>query len=296
MPCLPVIMVTQSNFRFMKVSHFFPFVFITVTDSSEIGKRKQFYDPYNDYADLWWISTSRAWKISKSLSILCDKVLPPVIISIKNLTSPKLSTLEAADNDEHNLRETFLFQFLSTGLRSVVTILLHEEIHKICENIVTVRSAEVVNHDSFVCCIISHEAEGRKIFTNDSLTVYCCKTDGLWNSTGEIKDVLHSGLYNMRSGRDEGVSVPAGGKQVIPVFTISKRADVFIGFATPPDTWQQQRQKFSLHWDTLPNLLWKCKVHASGRYVHHKVAEKGMLLQIGARSSTHSLQKCLLFS
>ena len=89
MPCLPVIMVTQSNFRFMKVSHFFPFVFITVTDSSEIGKRKQFYDPYNDYADLWWISTSRAWNISKSLSILCDKVLPPVIISIKNLTSPQ---------------------------------------------------------------------------------------------------------------------------------------------------------------------------------------------------------------
>ena len=223
------------------------------------------------------------------------KCYPLSLLVSRTWHLPKLSTLEAADNDEHNLRETFLFQFLSTGLRSVVTILLHEEIHKICENIVTVRSAEVVNHDSFVCCIISHEAEGRKIFTNDSLTVYCCKNDGLWNSTGEIKDVLHSGLYSMRSGRGEGVSVPAGGKQVIPVFTISKRADVFIGFATPPDTWQQQREKFSLHWDTLPNLLWKCKVHASGRYVHHKVAEKGMLLQIGARSSTHSLQKCLLF-
>ena len=46
-----------------------------------------------------------------------------------------------------------------------------QEIRQTFENIVTVRSAEFANHDSFVCCIISHGAMGKKIFTSDSLTV-----------------------------------------------------------------------------------------------------------------------------
>ena len=113
-----------------------------------------------------------------------------------------------------------------------------KEIRQTFENIVTVRSAEFANHDSFVCCIISHGGVGKKIFTSDSVTVdlnddIASKLMDCETLKGKPKMFF---IQTCRRGeRDGGALVPAGEQQVLSVFRIPKRADVCFGFATSPD-------------------------------------------------------------
>ena len=144
----------------------------------------------------------------------------------------KLSTLEAADNDEYNLRKTFRFLGYEVELYQDYTA---QEICQTFENIVTVRSAEFAGRDSFVCCIISH-GEEKKIFGHDSLTVdlnYDIASKLMDCATLQVKAKML--FIQACQGRDGGALVPAGEQQVLPVFRIPKRADIFFGFATSPD-------------------------------------------------------------
>ena len=151
------------------------------------------------------------------------------------------------------------------------------EICQTFESIVTVQSAEFSNHDGFVCCIISHGGVGKKIFTSDSLTL-------------DLNDDIASKLMSCetlqgkpklffiqicgRSRRDGGALVPAGEQQVLPVFRIPKRADIFFGFATSPDfvafTEKYRNNRSSAYIETLrPTICENAKCMPSGGYGHH---------------------------
>ena len=220
-----------------------------MTDSSEIlnvDKRKRFeaHDPYGcDYTEGIKLTFDEFQPVEreKYRSHNPSYVMKrhphgiAVIFRNKNFTSPKLSTLEAADNDEYNLKETFRFLGYKVEIYRDHTA---QEIRQTFENIVTVRSAEFANHDSFVCCIISHGAMGKKIFTSDSLTVDL--NDDIASklmdcATLQGKPKLFFIQACRRSGRDGGALVLAGEQQVLPVFRIPRRADIFFGFATSPD-------------------------------------------------------------
>ena len=157
-----------------------------------------------------------------------------VIIRIKNFTCPNLPTLEAADNDEYNLRETFRFLGYKVEVYRDCTA---KEIQQIFKKIVKVRSAEFADHDSFVCCIISHGGKGRKIFANDGLKVdlnkhIASKLTACENLKRKPKMLF---IQACRGGEsDEGVSVTAGEASDLPEI-IPNRADIFFGFATPHD-------------------------------------------------------------
>ena len=199
-----------------------------MTDSSEIltvDKRKHFeaHDPYGrDYAGGIKLSFDEFQPVEreKYRSHNPSYVMKrhphgiAVIIHNKNFTPPRLSTLEGANNDEYNLKETFRFLGYKVEIYRDCTA---KEICHTFENMVTVRSTEFAGHDSFVCCIVSHGAMGKKIFTHDSLTIdlnddIASKLMDCETLQGKPKMFFIQACVG--SGRDEGVSVPAGGKQV----------------------------------------------------------------------------------
>ena len=291
-----------------------------MTDSSEIltvDKRKHFeaHDPYGrDYAGGIKLSFDEFQPVEreKYRSHNPSYVMKrhphgiAVIIHNKNFTPPRLSTLEGANNDEYNLKETF--RFLGYKVEIYRDCTAKEICHRF-ENMVTVRSAEFAGHDSFVCCIISHGAMGKKIFTHDNLTIdlnddIASKLMDCETLQGKPKMFFIQACVG--SGRDEGVSVPAGGKQV-PQELITKRADIFWGFATPPElvayTPHSNKGRGSAYIETLCQTFCenaKC-MHLVDMHtmINYKVADKGLCAKEGffkhMPEVQHTLRKNVYF-
>ena len=295
------------------------FLLNSATGSSEVltvDKRKHFeaHDPYGrDYAggikltfdEFQAVEHEKYRSHNPSYVMKCHPHGIAVIICNKSFTSPKLSTLESADNDEYNLRETFRFLGYKVEIYRDYTA---EEICQTFENIVTVRSAELTNQDSFVCCIISHGAEGKKIFTSDSQTVDL--NDDITSKLMDCKTLQGKPkLFFIQTclgrGRDESVSVSVGGKQALQE-SIPKRADVFFAFATPPEfvaCTPDSNKGSSAYIETLCQTFCenaKC-MHLADMYtmINYKVAEKGLCRKEGFYKQIpevqHTLRKNVYF-
>ena len=148
--------------------------------------------------------------------------------------SLKLDKRAATDTDEKNLSTTFRFLGYNVEMYREPKA---EEMLTIFENITSVRSAELANHDSFICCILSHGKEG-KIFASDSELV---DLDGIASMLKDCKNLQGKpkmffiqacrGKEGEATKKDRGVTArvvtDSGSK-------IPSEADFFFSYATPP--------------------------------------------------------------
>ena len=113
--------------------------------------------------------------------------------------SLKLDKRAATDTDEKNLSRTFRFLGYNVEMYREPKA---EEMLKIFEKITSVRSAELANHDSFVCCILSHGKEG-KIIASLWIWTTLLQCSKLQKPTRKAKNVFHSGLPGKGRGSNK---------------------------------------------------------------------------------------------
>ena len=207
-----------------------------------------------------------------------------VIICNKNFISSKLSTLEAAGNDWEK-------RFL--GLQGWdISVLYCQRDTPDIESIVTVRSAEFANHDSFVCCIMDW-AVGKKIFISESLTV-----DLLLQNWWIVKLYRESQSCSSFTPVEE-----VGGMEVLWSLLESNRSyrrleslrELTSVLALQLHLTLLHLQKNTGIIGVLPNLLWKCKVHACIWWICTPWLMKGLQLKSMTQMKA-STKRCLKFN
>ena len=186
-----------------------------------------------------------------------------VAVIINNINFPREGQRGGTMIDEENLSETF--RFLGYNV----------EIHRDCQKRKTesifqdiAERDEVEDHDSFVCCILSHGRDGKIISVDD-------KTVELTSLTEELKDCdrlrgkpkmffIQACRGSARDGRvDEGE---------IEAIEVPSEADFFFGYATTAGYVAWRNVKHGSHYITVlcQTFCKYAKKNKSGSYAHHR--------------------------